>query len=114
MASIYEMSAPPGAKVSVFSTEQAVDKWNENKLGDGKLLILFKNVEQVYKAFKLGFPLSEVQIGGLGSAPGRKVVFGPITMDDRDVKQLKRISDKGVHIYFIKFRKKEKWSLKKF
>ena len=99
MASIYEMSAPPGAKVSVFSTEQAVDKWNENKLGDGKLLILFKNVEQVYKAFKLGFPLSEVQIGGLGSAPGRKVVFGPITMDDRDVKQLKEISDKGFHIY---------------
>ncbi|MCG4880003.1 PTS sugar transporter subunit IIB [Amedibacillus dolichus] len=99
MASIYEMSAPPGAKVSVLSTEQAVEKWNENKLGNGKLLILFKNVGQVYKTFKLGFPFEEIQIGGLGSAPGRKVVFGPITLDDEDAKQLKEISDKGVHVY---------------
>lgn len=99
MASIYEMSAPPGAKVNVYSVEEAVRRWKENQLGSGKHLILFKNVEQTYKAFKLGFPFKEIQIGGLGSAPGRKVVFGPITMDDEDAKMLKEISDTGIYVY---------------
>ena len=72
MASIYEMSAPPGAKVTVFSVEKAVEEWNKNQLGDGKLLVLFKNVNKIYSAWELGFPFKEIQIGGLGSAPGSK------------------------------------------
>ena len=99
MASIYEMSAPPGAKVRVYSVDDAVSKWNEDQMGNGKLLLLFKNVEQVYKAWKGGFPLKEVQIGGLGSAPGRKIVFGPITMDDADAKLLNEMNTNGVHVY---------------
>lgn len=99
MASIYTMSAPPGAKVIVYSVEQAVEEWKKTQLGDSKLFILFKNVEQTYKAMKLGFPLKDVQIGGLGSAPGRKVVFGPITMNDADAKMLNEMEDNGVHVY---------------
>ena len=99
MASIYEMSAPPGSKVTINSVEDACARWESEKLGDGKLIVLFKNVEQTYKAWKGGFPLTEVQIGGLGSAPGRKVVFGPITLDDADAKTLKEMQDGGVHIY---------------
>lgn len=99
MAGIYTMSAPPGAKVTVYSVEKAVEQWKENQLGNGKLFILFKNVEQTYKAWKQGFPLTEVQIGGLGSAPGRKVVFGPITMDDRDASMLNEMNQNGVHVY---------------
>lgn len=99
MASIYEMSAPPGAKVLVKTVEDAVALWNGGGLGDAKVLVLFRTVEQTYKAFKLGFPLTDVQIGGLGSAPGRKVVFGPITLDDADARTLKEMSDAGVHVY---------------
>ena len=99
MASIYEMSAPPGAKVTVFSVEKAVEEWNKNQLGDGKLLVLFKNVNQIYSAWELGFPFKEIQIGGLGSAPGRKVVFGPITLNDEDAKKLKQMNDNNVRVY---------------
>lgn len=99
MASIYEMSAPPGAKVTVFSVEKAVEEWNKNQLGDGKLLVLFKNVNQIYSAWELGFPFNEIQIGGLGSAPGRKVVFGPITLNDEDAKKLKQMNDNNVRVY---------------
>lgn len=99
MASIYEMSAPPGSKVTINTVRTAIDRWNVDKLGAGKLLVLFKNVDQTYHAWKGGFPLSEVQIGGLGSAPGRKVVFGPITLDDADARRLKEMQDGGVHVY---------------
>lgn len=99
MASVYEMSAPPGAKVTVCSVDEAVERWKKDEMGSGKLLVLFKNVNQTYQAWKKGFPLTEVQIGGLGSAPGRKVVFGPITLDDADAGQLKEMSDAGIYVY---------------
>lgn len=99
MASIYEMSAPPGAKVTVFSVEKAIEEWKKNQLGDGKLLVLFKNVNQIYSAWEQGFPFKEIQIGGLGSAPGRKVVFGPITLNDEDAKKLKQMNDNNVRVY---------------
>lgn len=99
MTSIYTMSAPPGATVNVLSVEKAVEAWSTTQLGNNKLFILFKNVEQAYKAMNLGFPLKEIQIGGLGSAPGRKVVFGPITMNDADAKMLKDMEYQGVHVY---------------
>lgn len=99
MASIYEMSAPPGAKVVVKSVDDAVLAFNEDALGAGKLFVLFRNVEQIYRAWRKGFPVHEVQIGGLGSAPGRKVVFGPITMDDADAKMLKEMHDEGIYVY---------------
>lgn len=99
MASIYEMSAPPGAKVRVLSVADAVKDWQESGLGNGKLLVLFKNVNQLYAAWKSGFPLPEIQIGGLGSAPGRKVVFGPVTLDDADARALKEINKSGIRVY---------------
>ena len=99
MTSIYEMSAPPGSKVSIFSVEDALAAWHENGLGNGKLLVLFRNVETVYRAFKGGFPLPEIQVGGLGSAPGRKVVFGPITLDNTDARLLEEINDSGIRVY---------------
>lgn len=113
MANIYTMSAPPGAKVSVYSVEKAVEEWKNNGLGDGKLFILFKNVDQTYKAWKAGFPLPEVQIGGLGSAPGRKVVFGPITMDDADAKRLHEMDQNGVYVYLHQVPEEGKMEFKK-
>ena len=43
--------------------------------------------------------MKELQIGGLGSAPGRKVVFGPITLDQPDAEKLKEMQDAGVRVY---------------
>lgn len=99
MRSIYVMAAPPNIEVMVNSVEDAVKKWNNNEYKDAKLFVLFKDVSTAYRTFEAGLPIKELQIGGLGAGPGRKVVFGPITMDDKDAKELKYMHDKGVHVY---------------
>ena len=53
----------------------------------------------IYSLFRQGFPVKELQIGGLGSAPGRKVVFGPITLDQPDAEKLKEMQDAGDSVY---------------
>lgn len=99
MASIYEMSAPVDSKVHVYSVEDAVKKVEDGTFASGKVLVLFKNVNQVFKAVEKGFKIDELQIGGLGSAPGRINVYGPITLDDHDASLLKKIADQGTNIY---------------
>lgn len=99
MASIYEMSAPVDSKVHVYSVEDAVKKVEDGTFASGKVLVLFKNVYQVFKAVEKGFKIDELQIGGLGSAPGRINVYGPITLDDHDASLLKKIADQGTNIY---------------
>ena len=99
MASIYEMSAPVDSKVHVYSVEDAVKKVEDGTFASGKVLVLFKNVDQVFKAVEKSFKIDELQIGGLGSAPGRINVYGPITLDDHDASLLKKIADQGTNIY---------------
>lgn len=99
MASIYEMSAPVDSKVHVYSVEDAVKKVEDGTFASGKVLVLFKNVDQVFKAVEKGFKIDELQIGGLGSASGRINVYGPITLDDHDASLLKKIADQGTNIY---------------
>lgn len=99
MASIYEMSAPVDSKVHVYSVEDAVKKVEDGTFASGKVLVLFKNVDQVFKAVEKGFKIDELQIGGLGSAPGRINVYGPITLDDHDASLLKKIANQGTNIY---------------
>lgn len=114
MADIYKMSAPEGCQVSIRSVDDAARAWSKNDLGDARLLVLFRDVEQLYRAWKLGFPIPDVQIGGLGSAPGRTVVFGPIMLDDADASMLKHMAAmKASTSISIRFLKRERWTFPK-
>ncbi|WP_040215041.1 PTS sugar transporter subunit IIB [Clostridium polynesiense] len=99
MASIYIMAAPPGIEVKVYSVEGAVEAWKENEMGEGSLLILFKSVDEIYQCFNKGFPMKELQIGGLGAGPGRKIVYGPITLDKKDADMLREMQERGTRVY---------------
>ncbi|MEG0240213.1 MAG: PTS sugar transporter subunit IIB, partial [Anaerorhabdus sp.] len=84
----------------IYGEDEAVSKWKENQFGEGNVLVLFKNVQAAHKCYMNGFDYKELQIGGLGAAPGRKIVFGPITLDQTDGDLLKEIQDKGARVYF--------------
>jgi len=100
MSKIYIMAAPPGVKVEMLTIKDAVDSWNKNKMGDGKLLVLFQNVSNAFSAWEKGFPISKIQIGGLGSAPGRKVVYSQITLNKEDADTLAEMEKGGVEVFF--------------
>lgn len=99
LANIYTMAAPPGIKVEVTSIEESVKQWEENQFGSEKLLILFKTVKDIYEAQRLGFPIVELQIGGLGGGPGRTNVLNQISLDQTDAELLEEVQAKGTHVY---------------
>ncbi len=62
-------------------------------------MILFKTVKDIYEAQRLGFPIVELQIGGLGGGPGRTNVLNQISLDQTDAELLKEVQAKGTHVY---------------
>ena len=62
-------------------------------------MVLFKDIETVYNAWKQGFDLKDLQIGGLGAGPGRKAVYQNMTLDEKDYKLLNELS-RDVNIFF--------------
>lgn len=98
MSDVYAMAAPKGVSVEILTIEKALNEWGKNKLGDGTVLLLFKDVATCYELFKRGFPMEQVQIGGLASAPGRVTVLRAVSFDKQDVEQLKEMEEKGVKV----------------
>lgn len=100
LKSIYIMAAPPNIKVQCYGVESSSKAWKENQFGNGKVLLIVPNLPVLEAIINSGIELKEAQVGGLGGGPTRKVVFQNITLDDKDIVILKRLKEKGLHIYF--------------
>ena len=79
--------------------DDAVKAWKENEMGEGRILVLFKTVEEAMDALTKGFPIKDFQIGGLGGSGGRKTVMGQVSFDAKDAKLLEEMQSMGTHIY---------------
>ncbi|BCL75919.1 PTS sugar transporter [Jeongeupia sp. HS-3] len=100
MKSIFMMAAPPNIKVDCYSVAGFCSTWTETQLGAGNVLVLFPNLASVRQAVIDGFNVEQIQVGGLGGGPGRKVVFQNITLDDADEVTLRDLQDRGVDVIF--------------
>ncbi len=100
MRSIYLMSAPEGIEVLCLSKRQAIDSFTENQFGAGKVLLLLPDLSSMKELLDGGVVVPAIQVGGLGGAPNRKVVFQNITLDDADASILDDLSARGIKTYF--------------
>lgn len=97
---ILMMAMPVSTKLSIYTSEEAVREWNENKFGDGKVMVIFKDIAGAHKAYEAGFHYSSLQIGGSTHKTGQKQVLGPIYMGEDEAKLLNDLEDQGVGITF--------------
>ncbi|MFT4105585.1 MAG: PTS sugar transporter subunit IIB [Lacrimispora sp.] len=100
MLEIYLMAAPAGVKVECYSRADAVKLWKENQFGSGRVLLLLPDLESMKAVYGGGIEVRDIQVGGLGGAPNRKVVFQNITLDDADVEKLVYLQNAGVKVIF--------------
>ncbi|MDF1494298.1 PTS system mannose/fructose/N-acetylgalactosamine-transporter subunit IIB [Caproiciproducens sp. CPB-2] len=100
MMEIYLLAAPRDVKVSCYTQKDVIESWNANQFGGGKVLLLLPNLKTMKEVYDGGIRVTDIQVGGLGGAPNRKVVFQNITLDDADVEILTELQQKGVKIIF--------------
>lgn len=100
MRSIYLMSAPAGIEVLCITEAEAVERYEKDVFGDGNVLLLLPGLDAMKRLYDQGVTVDSIQVGGLGGAPNRKVVFQNITLDDADASILDYLAAKGVKIVF--------------
>lgn len=100
MLEIYLLSAPAGVKVECYGIEDTIRRYGENQFENGRVLLLLPDLKSMKQVYDGGVVVPQIQVGGLGGAPNRKVVFQNITLDDPDVEILEYLQSKGVNIIF--------------
>lgn len=98
LAQVFLMAAPPGIKVAIRSIEKAAFAFQNDVFKNKKLLILFKSVDTAHKAVMLGFPIQELQVGGLGSGTNKTMISNELSLDQTEVAKLTEVSAKGISI----------------
>lgn len=113
MADIYVIAAPPGMQVDVISKDQLVQGVKDGKFDSGKILVLFKNIEDVREVVEKGVAFKQVQVGGLGSGNGRTSVVKGISVDKTDIANLTFVQEQGAEVTFQVTPEEPKLSLEK-
>ena len=98
MAQVFLAAKPAGIKVGIRSIEKAVDALKNNRFKSNKMLVLFKSVANVKKAFDMGFPLEKLQVGGLGNATNKVMISKELALSKEEADILEEMQQKGVEV----------------
>ena len=99
LASVYKMAAPSNVKVDIFTVDDAMAKWTTDQFGEGKVLLLFKNVSDIRNLQRQG--------------SGRINTSSGISFDAKDVQLLKEMIAEGSDIHIQVVPTQQKYEIEK-
>ena len=96
---IFKLAAPAGTKVLVHSVDRFVEKWNERKYDNDRLMIVFKDIETCYRTFSANIPMKMVQLGNVPMVPETvKRLGNEVAVTQKELDYLTQMSEAGVCI----------------
>ena len=101
MQEVLSLAAPPGLQVDVFSVEDGVQVLNADTSNWGTTMVLMKSPLSARRLYDGGLAYRALNIGGIGSGPGRKNVFKNIAVSEEEVAILKYLMDQRVEITLL-------------
>ena len=101
MQEVLSLAAPPGLQVDVFSVEDGIKILNEDISDWGTTMVLIKSPLSAKRLYDGGLEYRALNIGGIGSGPGRKNVFKNIAISEKETVILKYLMGKGVEITLL-------------
>ena len=101
MKEVLTLSAPSGVKIEVRSAADAVAELEKDD-SDASTMLLFKDLQYALLLVNYGFPLKELDIGNIGSAPGRKPITREVYISDEEKEMLRQLNQKNIYVYIQK------------
>ncbi|MEE8391993.1 MAG: PTS sugar transporter subunit IIB [Anaerolineae bacterium] len=101
MREVLSLATPPNLQVDVFSIEDGIAVLNKNTSNWSTTMVLMKSPLAAKQIYDGGLKYSALNIGGIGSRPGRKNVFKNIAFSGEEITILKYLMDKGVEITLL-------------
>jgi mannose/fructose/N-acetylgalactosamine-specific phosphotransferase system component IIB len=97
-AELYLFAAPEGTRAVALSVEETLLDATRRTIEAERSILLFPGVEEPLRLARGGFPLSEVNIGGLHHAPGKQALLPYVYLDGRDRDALRALAALGVRL----------------
>jgi mannose/fructose/N-acetylgalactosamine-specific phosphotransferase system component IIB len=101
MQEVLRLSAPPGLEVDVLSVEEGIDTLTRNLPNRDTTMVLMKSPQTAHRLYDGGLEYSTLNIGGIGSGPGRKNIFKNIAASKEEIVILRYLLDQGVEITLL-------------
>lgn len=98
MVDVILKSAPPGLQVIVAPVNVVGFAYRENTLPPGNIMLLFKNIFTVSKAYDEGLRLTSLQLGGIPNNGKKKMVFTAVSLDQDDITMLDKLTAENTEI----------------
>ena len=97
-AGLYLLAAPEGCEACVVSVEEAAEPAFRARVEAARTLLLFPGTEEPLRLAQAGFPLPELNVGGLHAAPGKREVLPWLWLEEADIARLRRLRALGTRI----------------
>lgn len=98
MASVYTMAAPPSVKVKVYSIEEASEKYEKDKFGKGKAMILYRSVKDARNSYFAGVEYPSLNVGGVAHEEGKISVLTQVALSLEEYECIKELHEAGVDV----------------
>jgi len=97
-ASLYLFAAPEGARAEALSVSETLLDSTRDKIEKERSFLLFPGVEEPLRLKEGGFPLEELNVGGLHHAEGKVEVLPYVYLDAKDRTMLLSLAALGVRL----------------
>lgn len=95
---LYLLAVPDGATGRCLSVSEVLQPNTRAEIERERTILLFPGIEEPLRLVEGGFPLSELNLGGLHHAPGRHAVLPYLFLDEEDRGRARRLAAAGVHV----------------
>jgi mannose/fructose/N-acetylgalactosamine-specific phosphotransferase system component IIB len=97
-AGLYLFAAPEGARAVALSVEETLLEETRRTIEAERSILLFPGVEEALRLKQGGFPLVDVNVGGLHHAPGTSALLPYVYLDGKARDQLRAMAALGVRL----------------
>ena len=97
-AALYLVAAPEEAEACVVSVAEALTPEFRERVAAARTILLFPGSDEPLRLVEGGFPLAELNVGGLHVAPSTREVLPWVWLSADDVRRLRRLRALGVRI----------------
>jgi PTS system N-acetylgalactosamine-specific IIB component len=95
---LYLFAVPEGARGRCVSVREALEPATREAIERERAVLLFPSIDEALRLVEGGFPLGELNLGGLHHAPGKEPVLPYVFLDEADRERLRRLDALGVRV----------------
>ena len=95
---VMRLAVPAAIALTISPVDTAADHLARAAGDSSHTLVLLRDVDTA-TAIHRRFPFQELNVGGIGMFPGRKLIWRSIAASASEVAQLRALSQAGVYVY---------------